>query len=336
LIRLQAIKFMVNMPAEDENKQKGDCIMSKKFLIAVDDSIHSKSAIKYACNISASVKEASYTLLHIQPMISQYLLDEARQDFAAEAELKKVIKKNSEAGESLLEKYKKQMVRLGVAEQHIDSITVPRALGLAKDILKYSSSDIYDAIIIGRRGLSGLQEAIMGSVSANIVEHSDSTPIWLIDGEVVSTKIMFAVDGSENSLKALDHLSLMLGDDPDARILFFHVQPKISDYCPIDFEMTDTERLEEMIVKGDKKCIDQFFAHARKKLKDAGFDDNQIEVKVSDTLRNPGKAIIEEAKNGDYGTIVIGRRGINKTFFTGSVSHYVINKISDKAVWIVP
>jgi nucleotide-binding universal stress UspA family protein len=310
--------------------------MSKKFLIAVDDSIHSKNAIKYACNISASLKETNFTLFHVQPMISQYLVDEAKNDLAAEAELKRIINKNTEAGESLLQKYKDEMIRLGVAEQDIDIITLPRSLGLAKDILKYSSSEIYDAIIIGRRGLSGLQEAIMGSVSANVVEHSKSTPVWLIGGEVVSQKVMFAVDGSENSLKALDHLAFMMGDNPDARILFFHVQPKLSDYCPIDFEMTDTDQLEDMIVKGDKKCIDQFFAHAHKKLKNAGFDENQIEVKVSDTLLNPGKAIIEEAKNGDYGTIVIGRRGINKSFFTGSVSRYVINQMSDNALWIVP
>jgi nucleotide-binding universal stress UspA family protein len=310
--------------------------MSKKFLIAVDDSIHSINAIKYSCNIFASVKEANFTLLHVQPMISEYLLDEAKKDLAAEAELKRMINKNTEAGKSLLQKYKEQMTRLGVADQYIDSITLPRTLGLAKDILKYSDGDTYDAIIIGRRGLSGLQEVIIGSVSANVVEHSKSTPVWLIDGEVVSQKIMFAVDGSENSLKALDHLALMMGGNPDARIMFFHVQPKFSDYCPIDFEITDTDQLEDMIVQGDKKCIDQFFAHAHKKLKDAGFDDNQIEVKVSDTLLNPGKAIIEEAKKGDYGTIVIGRRGINKAFFTGSVSRYVINQLSDKALWIVP
>jgi nucleotide-binding universal stress UspA family protein len=324
------------VPADYDHKEKGDPIMSKKFLIAADSSIHSKNAIKYACNISASVKEANFTLLHVQPMISQYLVDEAKKDLAAEAELKKIINKNTEAGKNLLQKYKEQMIRLGVAEQSIDSVTLPRTLGLAKDILKYSSSNNCDAIIIGRRGLSGIQEVIMGSVTANIVEHSTSTPVWLVDGEVVSPKIMFAVDGSENSLKALDHLAHMMGGNPDVRILFFHVQPKISDYCPIDFEMTETDKLEDMIVQGDKKCIDHFFAHANKKLKDAGFDENQIEVKVAAKLLNPGKAIIEEAKKSDYGTIVIGRRGINKTFFTGSVSRYVINQISDKALWIVP
>jgi nucleotide-binding universal stress UspA family protein len=189
---------------------------------------------------------------------------------------------------------------------------------------------------MGRRGLSGIRGAIMGSVSSNIIEHSKSTPVWLIDGEVDSSKILFAVDGSENSLKAVDHLALIMGNSPDIKILFFHVQPKISDFCPIDFEAVDSDRLEEIILQGDKKCIDQFFAHALKRLKEAGFEDNQIEVKTSKALLNPGKAIIEEAKQGNYGTILIGRRGINRAFFTGSVSHYVISQMSKRAIWIVP
>ena len=310
--------------------------MNKKILIAVDDSIHSKNAIRYASNMAAFVKDVSYTLFHVQPMISQYLLDEAEKDRASKAELKKIVEKNTEAGNNLLEKHKEQMIKMGVAPQSLDIVTQPRMMGLAKDILRYSHSGLYDSIVMGRRGLSGLQEAFMGSVSANVLEHSNSIPIWLIDGEVKSLRLMFAVDGSENSLKALDHLVLMMGNNPDIRVLFFHVQPKVSDFCPIDFEFAENDRIEELVLRGDKNCVDQFFAHALKRLKDAGIDDNQIEVKVSDALFNPGKAIIEEAKQGDYGTILIGRRGINRTFFTGSVSRYVINQISDKALWIVP
>ena len=310
--------------------------MNKKILIAVDDSIHSKNAIRYASNMAAFVKDVNYTLFHVQPTISQYLLDEAEKDRAAKAELKKIVEKNTEAGNNLLEEHREQMIKMGVATQSVDIVTQPRMAGLAKDILRYSHSGLYDSIVMGRRGLSGLQEAIMGSVSANVLEHSNSIPIWLIDGEVKSSRLMFAVDGSENSLKALDHLALMMGNNPDIEVLFFHVQPKVSDFCPIDFESAENDRIEELVLRGDKNCVDQFFAHALKRLKDAGIDDSQIEVKVSNALFNPGKAIIEEAKQGDYGTIIIGRRGINRTFFTGSVSRYVINQISDKALWIVP
>ena len=34
--------------------------------------------------------------------------------------------------------------------------------------------------------------------------------------------------------------------------------------------------------------------------------------------------------------VVMGRSGINKNFFTGSVTNYVLNNISNAAIWIVP
>ena len=261
---------------------------------------------------------------------------EAEKNATSRAELDKVIAKNAEASQTLLENAKERMVRKGVAEQSVEVVTRARMRGLARDILDYAERIPFDAILMGRRGVSGIQEAIMGSVSANILEHSSSIPVWLIDGEIASNEILFAVDGSENSLKAVDHLAFILSSNPNVKILFFHVQPKISDFCPVDFDASDSDPIGELIVKGDKQCIDQFFAHALKRLKSAGIDDTQIEVKVSDALFNPGKAIINEAKQGGYGTILIGRRGINKAFFTGSVSRYVMNQLTDKALWIVP
>ncbi len=48
-----------------------------------------------------------------------------------------------------------------------------------------------------------------------------------------------------------------------------------------------------------------------------------------------GKAILDEAKKGKYGTVVIGRRGVDRAFFMGSVSRHVLDKISERAVWVV-
>jgi hypothetical protein len=33
---------------------------------------------------------------------------------------------------------------------------------------------------------------------------------------------------------------------------------------------------------------------------------------------------------------VMGRSGINKSVFTGSVTNYVLNNLSNAAIWIVP
>jgi hypothetical protein len=34
--------------------------------------------------------------------------------------------------------------------------------------------------------------------------------------------------------------------------------------------------------------------------------------------------------------VVVGRRGLNKKYFTGSVSRYLMNQFSNGALWIVP
>ena len=50
---------------------------------------------------------------------------------------------------------------------------------------------------------------------------------------------------------------------------------------------------------------------------------------------NVGKAIVDEAKKGNYGTVVIGRRGVSKAFFMGSVSRYVLDRTRNRALWLV-
>ena len=228
------------------------------------------------------------------------------------------------------------MTALGIAEADIQLETRPRMLGVAKDILEFSVAGHFDAVIMGRRGLSGLGEVFIGSVSANVVDHSTDIPVWLVDEKGSSKDILVAVDGSENSLKAVDHLAFMTSKNTDVKISFFHVTPKLKDFCPVDFEEIQTEALEEIIRKGDKECIDQFFSHAKKRLNEAGVKENQINFKVSEGLFRVGKAVLDEYRQGNFGTLVVGSRGMNKKFFTGSVSRYLINEFSEGALWVVP
>jgi nucleotide-binding universal stress UspA family protein len=58
---------------------------------------------------------------------------------------------------------------------------------------------------VGRRGLSKLGDIFLGSVSYKIVQGIENTPVWVIGGDIRSKKMLLAVDGSENSRKALDY-----------------------------------------------------------------------------------------------------------------------------------
>lgn len=308
--------------------------MDKKILLVVDGSIHSIHAVTYAVRISSVVQDLTYMLFYVQPTISQFLLDEAETDLKVRAELKRVIRKNTQFARDVLEKHKTRMVGMGIAEQRIETATQQKVMGICKDILDFAQQGLYDAILVGRRGLSRIQKAFIGSTTAKLVEHSRVIPVWVVDGDVASMKVMLAVDGSEASLRAVDHLCFMVGGNDNIKITLFHVMPTLRDYCVINFDEKESD-VRQVIAQGAKRCIDHFYAHAQHRFEEAGLQENQIELKVIKRTMDVGKAILDQARKGNYGTVVIGRHGAGKAFFMGSVSRCVLNKISGRALWVV-
>jgi len=308
--------------------------IEKKILLAVDDSTHSLNAVRYAVTVSTAVKNLTYTLFNIQPGISQFLLEEAHTDSSRQLDLENVRLKHEDSSMKLLDKHKNEMISLGVDSRLIQTVTQPRKLGLAKDIIDYAQQGQYDAIVVGRRGISRVQEAIAGSITSNLLEHSRVVPVWVVDGRIESGRIMIAIDGSESSLRAVDHLGFMLSGNPDVSIILFHIIPRFSDFCPVEIE-TAGANIEKILIQGDRRCIDHFYPIAMKRFRDAGFTDSQIQIKMVECMYNIGKSIIEEVKTGKYGTLVVGRRGGGKAYYMGSVSRSVLARAENCALWVV-
>jgi nucleotide-binding universal stress UspA family protein len=83
--------------------------------------------------------------------------------------------------------------------------------------------------------------------------------------------------------------------------------------------------------------MEAVFDEARRRLETAGFHGNQITTKVVTGTHSRAGAIVKEAKEGGFGTIVVGRRGLSKVqeFFMGRVSNRVIQLGKNHAVWVV-
>lgn len=309
--------------------------MEKRILIAVDGSIYSRKTIEYTVKMESVIKDFNYILLNIQPKISEFLIEDARIDGKARSALKDVTSKNQENSIKILNESKSIMTKLGVDEKKIEIISQPVVRGTAKAILDYGKQSLCDTIVVGRRGISRLAEAFTGSVTNSVLEHTSVTPVWAIGGDITSLKIMIAIDGSESALRALDHVIYMVGDNPNIHITLLHVTPRLGDYCTIEFD-DEGDILEDAITQGNKRCIDSFYVHAQNRFGEAGIKEGQIEIKQVASTINIGKTIVNEVKKGDYGTVVVGRRGANDSFFMGSVSRHVLTNASDCAVWLVP
>ena len=309
--------------------------MEKKILIAVDGSIHSRKAIEYCVDMCSVIKDMQYILINIHPKISDFLVKESQMDAKASSALESVAEKNKQNSMDILNEYMEVMVKLGVDEKLIEKVSQPVIKGTAKGILDYAKQTSCDAIVVGDRGKSKLAEAFTGSIANNILEHTDTTPVWAVGGDVKTQKVMLAVDGSESALKAVDHAAFMLTGNTKVKINLIHITPKLRDYCEIEFD-ENGDMIEEVITSGNKKCVDSFYTHAKKKFTDAGLSETQIEVMEVESKLSIGKAIVDSARKEGCGTLIVGRRGANDSFFMGSVSRYILTNAKDCAVWLVP
>lgn len=310
--------------------------MRKKIMIAVDQSIHSRNAMAYAARMAENLKEIDLALFHVQPMISQYLVEEALRRPQAKAELQRMYEKNRRESHQLLENCKAHLESKGIDVNCIEVKTQPRRHGIAEDILTVAELGAYDAVLVGRRGISGLQELFMGSVTASLLAGSQVIPIWVVDGRVPSDDVLIAVDGSAQALRSVDHVAYIFSKIPPVRLRFLNIAPRLGDFCETETSPADMAALEEAMLDANEKCISDFTVKAMEILKKAEILPEQVTFATIKNQFFTGKAILEVARKGGFGTVVISKSGAGNNRHMGKVASYLIQKMSGGAVWVVP
>lgn len=307
----------------------------RKIVIAVDGSVHSRHAVKYAAEKYHRLQQVSFTLIHIQPTVSQYLADEAKKTSAGKTKLDQLNEQNRQTALSLLAEEKDILVSLGVKAGDIECVTSPRRHNVARDILDYAEKKNVCAVLVGRRGVSYVQELMLGSVTMELLTHSKLIPIWVVDNAMPSKHILIAVDGSPGSLRAVDHVSFVQSGSQTEKIILLHITPSLSDFCPKGSNRQD-EEMSNFLKKSDESCSRDFNSRAIDMLKMAGFNEKDIEFKTIDSRWFVGKAIIETSNKLGAVTLVVGKSDSADVTHIGKIARYIINKSTNGSIWMVP
>ena len=96
---------------------------------------------------------------------------------------------------------------------------------------------------------------------------------------------------------------------------------------------SNDKELAEVVERG----LERQFESAKGVLADYGFPPDSIETKILYGEESRAGAIVRESRSGNYGTIVLGRRGISKIeeFFMGRVTNKVAYMAKGLALWVV-
>lgn len=184
----------------------------------------------------------------------------------------------------------------------------------ADNILKFSKKD-YDLIVMGACGENEKDACTLGSVTKKVMVHT-GCPTLIVKKVSPISSLLVCVDGSENSIKALNY-ALKFAEKMDSRITLLNVQER---------------RLYESSPKIAREFGEKILSKAL-----SAIEKKKIKVDKKLEFGTPSDSIVEIAEKGNYDLIVLGSRGLGtvKRFLLGSVSDDVSHK-AKCSVLIVP
>jgi nucleotide-binding universal stress UspA family protein len=149
----------------------------------------------------------------------------------------------------------------------------------------------------------------------------------------MKTKVLIAIDHSENALKAVDYVGGILSCHADADITLLHV---INEPSP-DL-MPDPEARQRVVTQMKQEAL-PFLESVGQRLTTRGIPEACIRLKIQacQKVTSVAELVLQELRAESYGTVVIGRRGVSKReeFLFGSVSNKIVREAKKCAVWVV-
>ena len=159
----------------------------------------------------------------------------------------------------------------------------------------------------------------------------------------MARKLLIALDSSEGAWRAVEYVADTFGPTPGVQVTLLHI---LSSLPPAFWD--DGHVLSEQEQESRQRLIGSWEAEQEKqwqglvqkahdRLVAAGIPKEAVADKFKPKYQDVAEDIINEATNGGYDTIVMGRRGLGlaKSLYLGSVTTKVVQHARGLVVTIV-
>lgn len=155
--------------------------MSQRILVALDDSPNSLRTIDFiAKTFSPTHRVTLFSVYQDTAALCEMNSPELTPLFLAEQTNFCVLEdKKKQLLQDALNKAKDQLQAAGFEKEKIGIKIVPRKKSVARNIIE--EAQVHDLIVMGRRGLSGLQEFLLGSVSQKVLHGAKDSSVLIVN-----------------------------------------------------------------------------------------------------------------------------------------------------------
>jgi len=292
--------------------------VQKELLLAIGDDRAASYNLRFLKDAFDSFCDLKLTLFYAAPRSALWDRQEAGLPPTDEA-VDRLMAHKKDRGRKALEDARQWIMDIaGCDGQNIRTKVVHSRLGTARELVAEAREGLYDALVLGRKGFTWFEEIFENSVCHELLWQDIDFPIWICKrpSQVSRQNVLLCLDGSAPSLRMADHAGYMLAKEPRQSFTLFHVAQK---------------------GYGDARSA-RIFDEALAILGEHGIPDERIDIKMV-TGSNPVKAILKEARAGQYAAVGVGRRGAGsqtrkENLFPSTVSVNLLRQLQETALWI--
>ncbi len=313
-----------------ENKQL------HKILLAVDGSDQSVEAVRYVGMVFPPDR-TEVVLFNVSDKLPD-LFNEFKDNALFGAQLPRLqqwVTDQQKLVCKFMEKATALLLEAGFAEEAVHTKIRQKKLDVERDIIKESHKD-YNAVVVGRTGMSKLKDILVKSVAIKLVDKINHIPVIVVGGAPRSNTICVAFDGSNGSMRGVSRVGCLVGES-GCPVKLYSMLSKHGRFWVGDKEIFLNDGNGDPVASG-KRSIAPRVREAEDLLREEGFTDERISHEIDVIETDRAGHIIEKAGTSGCDTVVLGRRGLLsffEEFFVGRTSTKVIKKADELTVWVI-
>ncbi|MDD3312550.1 universal stress protein [Pseudodesulfovibrio sp.] len=291
--------------------------MQKELLLAIGDERTASYTLRFLEEVFENFCDLKLTLFYVAPRKASWAIDE--QDLVPRGKGYDEMEAHTRTRGVKAVDDALNWIRdiAGCTGNNVETKVVHSRKGTVRELVDEARSGLYDALVLGKRAMTWFDGVFENSVCHEMLWQDIDFPIWICRQPPARPRhdILLCLDGSEASLRMVDHAGYMLAEEERHTFTLFHVAQSYRD-----------------------RQASAIFESALAQLTENGVAEERIEMKLV-TGGNPVKATIQEAAEGRYSAVGVGRhcgaaQGRMEAMFPSSVTVRLLRQMKSSALWI--
>lgn len=201
----------------------------------------------------------------------------------------------------------------------------------AHEVIRAARDTGADLIVVGHRGLSGLEDFVLGSVARNVAKHAPCSVLVARGPARTPQRVLIADDGSEHAERAVG-LAGELFAGPGTELRLVQVVRPANPLAGL--ASVSDPRLYDTLRDLEAQCREQAGQELDAAAGGLRCEGREVSTKVR--LGDPGQEILREAESFQADLVVVGARGASllENLVLGSVADRVLRRAATSVLLV--